>query len=459
MAIRVDIDEQDLQRLHNETGKRVNRRTIILSASCAIIAAAAAAAGAAAWRSFQVLADARMNAAPLREPAAALGVSVVLIAAVIFIGALLFKARRKLRAATRRERVKHGLTVGRFEFFFTDKALIKKGAKATRKIRWAGLDRIAETKSNIVFWRRGEVFAFMPKDGLADPALYEKLVRIHGPAISSKLSCREDAGANPHKIAFECTKQDYDEYRRLYADRFDGPLAVFRQTFQWPAWPPVLLFFSLAAAGLAAYGYVATLNLAAGAVALTALFSAVLIFILNGELFRGPAHPFRKGARWPYAQSELISITLFKSGVCVTRGDGEEIYPWTVFERFVNCPLTAYLMLTPQTVLPAPKRAFLDKVHFQAFANYARAQINAAQKQTAAHRSARLTRGLSPGAKKASAPKALPARRAAKALPRNPAPKALPPAAAPKAAPGKKAKGSAIDAVRIAAKARAAALS
>ncbi len=463
MAIRVDIDEQDLKRLHKETDRRFNRQAIMLSASCAIILLAAAAGIVATRRSFQGLAAAHAHDASLTAPAAALAISVLLIVVAGFVGGLLFKARRKLRAASRRDAVKRGLTTGRFEFFFTDKALIAKGAQATRKAAWAGLDRIAETKSNIVFWRRGQVFAFLPKEGLADAALYEKLARIHGPAIANKLSCRDKAGANPHKIAFECARDDYDEYHRLYLDRLDGRSAIFRRIFQWPAWPPVLLVFALAIATLAAYGFVATASIAAGAVALIAALSAIFIFCLNTEFFRGPAHPLQRRTRWPYAQSELISLALFKSGVCVTRSDGEEIYPWTAFERFVSCPLTAYLVLTPQIVLPAPKRAFLDKVHFQAFVNYARAHIDGARKQTAVQARARLTRQLLPGVKKAktrqNVVKALPARAPLKALPRKIAPKALSPKAMPKASSRKKGQGSAVDAVRSAAKARIAAAS
>ncbi len=459
MAIRVDIDEQDLHRLHRETSKRLSRQTITLAAACAILLLAATAASAATWRSFQMLADARLGGAAIAGPAAALAVSTLFGAAVVFVGILLFKARRRLHKADRQERSKNGLTTGRFEFFFTDAALIARSPQATRKAPWAGLDRIAETKSNIVFWRRGEVFAFLPKNGIADPAFYERLVRIHGPAISGKLTCRDGAGANPHKITFECTSRDFDEYRRLYFDRLDGRLAIFRQVFHWPAWPPVLLFFSLAVAGLAAYAYLAELSAAAGLVGAAATVAAALIFFLNAALFRGPAHATQKSARWPYAQSELISLALFKGGVAVTRGDSEEIYPWTAFERFINSPLTAYLALSPQIVLPAPKRAFLDKVHFQAFANYARAHIDAARKRASASSRASLTRRLTPGVKRAKpkqpVAKALPARLPAKALP---GPKALPPVPAPKAPPVKKPKSNAVDAVRSAAKARAAAL-
>ncbi len=452
MAIRVDIDEQDLKILRKETGKRFSRQTMILSASCAIILLAAATATFVMWRGWLLLAEARTDAAAPTMAIGALVSAMALIVLTGFAGVLLIKARRKLHSANHLDRVKPGLTTGRFEIYFSDKALIAKGAQGTRKINWAGLDRIAETKSTIVFWRRGEIFAFLPKAGLADNALYEKLIRIYGSRISNKLSCDDNAGANPHKIAFEYTKRDHAEYRGLHHDRLDGWPAVFRRIIQWPAWPPMMFGLSLFTGALAAYSFIVTLSIAAGALASIAALAAIFVFWLNAELFRGPAHPPHKGAQWPFAQSELVSLTLFDGGVCVTRNEGEEIYPWTAFERVVICPLTAYFVLTPQIVLPAPKRAFLDKVHFQAFANYARTHISGAHSHSAAQKKARMARRLSPGAKysakKQRPVKALPAPAPAKSLPQKAGPKALPPS--PKGAGP-----DALNAVRSAAKARA----
>jgi len=450
MAIRVDIDAQDLNVLRKETRKRFTRQTMMLAASWAIIVLIAATAVFALWRGLELLAVARADAAPMTVAIGALALSVLLVALGGFSGTVLLKARRKLHAASQRDSVKAGLTIGRFEFHFTDKALIAKGAQGTRKVYWAGLDRIAETASTIVFWRRGEIFAFLPKAGLADAALYEKLVRIYGPSVSNKLSTGEDAGANPHKITFECTKQDYAEYRRASADRFDGWPSLFRRILQWAPWPPVIVLLSILAAILAGFSFVATLSITAGALAVIAALSAAVVFYLNAELFRGPSHPNRKDAHWPFAQSDLVSLTLFDSGVCVTRGECEEIYPWTAFERLLVCPLTAYLALTPQIVLPAPKRAFTDKIHFQAFTNYARARMKNARTRTAAHKKARLARQLSPGVKHQAKKtiKALPAPAKTRPLPRKAPPRALPPAT------DKTGRG-ALDAVRSAAKARA----
>lgn len=449
MAIRVDIDAQDLSLLRKETGKRFDRQTMLLAASCAIITFIAATAIFVFWRALHMFAAARAEAAPINIAIAALALSAMAFALSIVVAFMLRKSRRKLDAATRRDSAKPGLTTGRFEFYFTEKALIAKGAQATRKINWAGLDRIAETKSMIVFWRRGEVFAFLPKAGLADGALYEKLVRIHGPAVSNTLSNRHDAGADPHKITFESTRLDYAEYRQLYADRLDGWASFFRRMLQWAPWPTLVFFSSLAAAIFATYSFVVTLSIGAGALAIVSALTAAAVFYLNAEIFRGPAHPRRKGPRWPFAQSELVSVTLFDSGVCVSRGESEETYPWTAFDRIVICPLTAYLALTAQIVLPAPKRAFADKVHFRAFTDHARAQMKNAHAQAAAHKKARLARQLSPGVKHQSKKrvKALPAPAPTRSLPPKTAPKALPPSA-------EKSSRSALDAVRSAAKAR-----
>lgn len=449
MAVRIDIDAQDVKRLRKETGKRFSRQTMMLAVSCATIMLISAGAIFVLWRGLQLLAEARAENTPMTMAIGALALSASLIVFSAFSGVMLVKARRAIYAVNHRDNVKPGLTTGRFEFHFTDKALIVKGAQGTRKINWAGLGRIAETTSMIVFWRRGEIFAFLPKAGLADAAFYEKLVRIHGPAVANKLSSRDDAVTNPHKIKFECTQQDYAEYRRRHADQIDGWLSVFRHVVQWAPWPVILVLLASIAAMVATYSFVATLSVAAGVIAISATLSAAAVFFANAETFRGPAHPGRRDAHWPFSQSEPFSLTLFDGGVCVTRGECEEIYPWTAFEQLAFCPLTTYLVLTPQIVLPAPKRAFTDKVHFQAFCNYARAHMKNAHTQTAARKKARLARQLAPGVKHQSKKKikALPAPAPARALPRKAPPKALPPSA------DKTARG-ALDAVRSAAKAR-----
>ena len=455
MAIRVDIDEQDLKRLHKETRKRFDAETITLFISCAIVGAGFVTALFFAWSRLQKLSGVGLNieTAWIAAASAAAGFC-------IFLGILLFRGRWAQNAMAHRETAKRGLATGRFEFHFTDKALIIKAAQATRKFAWPGLDRIAETKSNIVFWRRGKVVAFMPKDSLANPALFEKLTRLHGPAIANKLSCSDLASANPHKITFECTAADYAEYWRGYAAKRDGKLGLLRPIFHWRLWPPVLFVAALAIAVLSVYGFTTTFEIMLGALAVLSAAAAVLIFLVNPELFRGPGYPLRKEGRWPFGQSEIVSLTLFKDGVCISRGDNDEIYPWSAFEGLIIGRLAAYLALTPRDVLPAPKRAFVDKVHFQTFANYARAHMNAARNQIAARSQARLARQLSPGAKRKKppptrlpAPKAPTSKAPQKKLPAKTVPKALPPKRAPKALPAKS-KKSAVDAVRAAAKAR-----
>ena len=461
MAIRVDIDEQDLLRLHKDTARRFSRETALLAASCAIIALAAAGAVAGLWRAYEALAEARFDVAVATGPAVMLGLCLLCLTLLCSVSVLIAKMRGKHERARRQGAAKPGLTTGRFEFLFTDAALIIKGAEATRRAAWASLDRIAETKSSIVFWRRGAIFAFMPKDALSDPAFYEKLLRIHGPQVSNKLSTGKDGGVDPHRISFECSKEDYEEFERYALQQADAPAALLQAIFQWRAWPPVLFFFSLAMTSFAGFVFIKTLAIQALAVAALAGLAAVLIFVLKPTAFRGAAHPFRKPRRWPYAQTDLVSVALFKSGVCVTRSGVEDVYSWAAIDRFINCPLTAYLTLSPVIALPLPKRAFLDKVHFQTFTTYARAQIKDARTHAAVTSKARLARQLAPGLKRTkpsrTAAKALPPATPAKALPKKPAPKALPPKSAPKGGAPKTKSKSAVDAVRSAARARAAA--
>ncbi len=455
MAIRVDIDTQDLKRLHKETRKRFTSKAFTPAVSIAIIIASFLAMLFIAWNQYQNLSSLGLNleSAGVAGATAAAGL-------FLFFGVLLVRGRWMRNTVIHRESAKHGFSTGRFEFHFTDKALIVKAAQTTRKFAWPGLDQIAETKSNIVFWRRGKVVAFIPKDGLAYPALFEKLTRIHGPSIANKLSCNASERSNPHKITFECTTSDYAEYWGRYREIHDGRAAVLRSVFFWRAWPPILFVTAICLAGLSAYGFISTFDITLGVISASAVLSAALLFLFNSETFRGPGYPSQKEARWPFAQSELVSLALFKGGVCVSRGDSDEIYPWSAFDGMIITRLNAYLALTPRDVVPAPKRAFIDKIHFQTFANYARAHISAAKNQVAARSQARLARQLSPGAKlKKPSPKRLPApkkpvaKAPQKKLPARATPKALPAKPTPKALPAKGQK-SAVDAVRAAAKAR-----
>ena len=460
MAIRIDIDEQDFARLQKETAPRFSRDTALLLSACAIIALGVAAAGTGLWRGFLALQAARASGAALAEPGIIIGAASLIFMALCVAALIIRKSRRKLVATRQRAAIKRGITIGRFEFMFTDAALVIKGAQGTRRASWASLDRITETKSMIVFWRRGDVFAFMPKNSLKDPAFYERLVRIHGPAIANKLECGKKGGVDPHRVSFECFDRDYAEHRRFFLTQTDAPSALLQQFFHWRAWPPILLLATFLIAGSASYIFVKTFSIAAGAVAVISTIASVAIFFLNAAMFRGAAFPFRKPARWPFAQSELVSVALFESGVCVTRGGVEEVYPWSAIERLIACRLTAYLTLTPLIVLPLPKRAFIDNTHFQAFASFAKARIKAAGHEAAAASTERLARRLAPGAaprKTPSTPKATPQQTSVKRLPAKTKPKALPPAAPPKALPPSKKSKTAVDAVRAKAKARVAA--
>ncbi len=456
MAIRVDIDEEDLNRFLKETCKRSRQDIAVLASACATVLGGGLSALFVAWRTAGSLSG------PISSPSlVTLAGAVICASGFAFLAFAIFRGRRRNAGAARRETAKAGLTTGRFEFHFSDKALIVKGAQATRKFAWPGLDRIAETKTNIVFWRRGEPVAFIPHSSIADSGFYEKLARLYGPAVSNKLAGGSGGGANPHKITFECTEGDFAEYQRHYNASRDGRLASLRRLFHWPLWPAMLFTAALAVTAFSVYGFIMQGGLTLGALSAAAGVSSVFLFLLSDKNFQDRALKLKKRSVWPFASSELFSVTLFRDGFCVSRGDSDEIYPWSAIEQFMVCPLTSYLVLTPQLIVPAPKRAFVDKVHFRAFANYARAHIEAAKKQSTEQSEARLARQLSPGVSVKKTPKSLPAPKAAsgkapqKKLPGKPAPIALPAAKPKPSAAPVKSNQSAVAAVRAAAKARA----
>jgi|GEM_PF-5830408 len=454
MALRIDIDADDFAVMRKETGKRFTRKTAMIAGAVAAHLFFSGFAGFGAWRAFEAVSNARLAGAPLAGPAVGLGASIFMLALLSVIAVFAFRARKQQRNERRNAGLKNGVNCGRLEFMFSGDALVIKGALATRRAVWASLDRVSETKSNIVFWRRGAVFAFIPKNSLRDPAFFEKLMRIHGPAIKNKLS-KDGAVADPHRVSFECDDGDFAEFRMDALRRTDRAAAMLQQTARWPAWPSILFVFSLAGAGLAAYAFVTTLSIAAGGVAIGAgALTGALVFF-NPSVFRNARHHSGGSRKHPFARNELIAISLFKGGVRIERAGLEETYPWSAFERFAVYPHTAYLVTGPTMATPIPKRAFLDNVHFKTFAAFARALIADAKKSAKAASKARFARQLSPGAKAKKLP---PAARAPKALPRPAAPKALPPASAPKASPGKKSQKSALDAVRSSAKAQVAAL-
>lgn len=392
MAIRVDIDENDIMALVRATQPRLSAATISFAAILTFLFFACLGAG---YSAYIALAPVLSASSPVPATAYFAPASLALMALASIVAAfIVVQERRRQRQDLTLDRIKPGLTTGRFEFNFTDAYLIVKGPLVTKKALWGALDRIEETKKSIIFWRRGRVFAFIPTDMIADEGFYERLMRVHGPAIDNNLSFDKEKEANPHSVQFEWRKADLDEYRGAYRNRLDGQLSFLRAMGEWRPWRPILFTLALQITlGAAIIGAV-SFSVTALAIALAAGALAVAIVFLDTDYFRGPAHPTGKNSDWPFAQSEIVTVTLADAGVFLHRAGGDEIFTWSGVAQLVECKLAAYLVLSPRQVIPLPMRAFMNKVHYAAFTNYAQAQVNAAQKALASKSSDRMARAL-----------------------------------------------------------------
>jgi hypothetical protein len=155
---------------------------------------------------------------------------------------------------------------------------------------------------------------------------------------------------------------------------------------------------------------------------------AIAIFFLDADYFRGPAHPSKKDKDWPFSQSEIVTVTLADAGVFLHRAGGDEIYGWAGVSAIIERPLTLYLVLSPRMVVPLPKRAFMNHVHYAAFANFARARVDGAKQAITSKSNNRMVRTL--GGAKTKRPRKAPVPTPAKAAP----PMAAKPTSAPSAA-------------------------
>lgn len=413
MTLRVDIDERDIARLLRDIDGRFSRqarRAFVAYAACGAVFVAASVAAIGAGLSVMA-AQGDVGAVDWRD-LALLGASLV-VGVLACVGAgLTFGANKTLAAARLKDLSKTGLATGRFEFNFTKQALIARHGALLRKFSWFGLDRIEETKANIIFWRRGAVAAFIPRNGVRDEALFEKLSRIHGPAIGNKLSVKKGEGVNPHKVVFEARADDLRDYARLRLRQRDKRIARMSAFLAWPAWPAVLLVLSLQGAGLCAYYLVSGLSLEAG------LGLAASLAVLGLVWRRAAAHPVAspaasprggKAGASPFRQSEMVSVVLANDGVMVRREDGEAVYPWDAFDGVAHTPFAFCLVLSPEDVIAAPKRAFIDKHHFKAFTTFAKTRLDASRQHRARRLDDRIARSANPSRRPASPAPAGPA--------------------------------------------------
>lgn len=403
LSIRADIDPQDIANLQRDMRKRFTRDSISLAATATLLTMSFAVAGIAAWRAFAALeqAGAAPAAATFAQAARAASpefMALILCAAImtacIAAAALTYKARRARLNARKRERIKHGVTIGRFDYQFTEGHLVIKGPLALKKIAWSAIVRIENAKSALIFHNYDGTFEFLPKNAIKQNGLLEVLQKNHGAAIRSNLSFDEAVHAKPLSVSFECTPADLAEYRACYHRQREGAVSALRALAQWRPWPAYLFlaFALIAAASL----YVAfrAFDLAAAAAGFGFALAAAGVFMTNSRLFRGPAYPFRKGKKWPFAQSEMMSVTLSKSGVFINRNGSAEVIEWQGVQEFLERRLTSYLVVTPDYAVPVPKRVFLNAEHYRTYSSFAKARLSEASRARAEQKQQRLMSSL-----------------------------------------------------------------
>ncbi|PQA86430.1 YcxB family protein [Hyphococcus luteus] len=422
MSIRADIDPQDIANLQRDVRKRITRASMSLAGTAALLAALFFSAGFAAWRAFTEIAES--SAAPLAASFAQLlraptpdfitfVISIAVMAFSIIAAVGVYKARRALDKAKRQARLKNGLTIGRFDYQFTENFLVIKSPMALKKVAWSAIDRIENAKTNLIFWKYDGSFEFLPKNVIKQKDLLETLLKNHGAAIKSNLSFDEAVHAKPLSVSFECFPEDLAEYRAHYHRQREGVTSLLRGFAQWRPWPAFLflVFAGLAAAAL--YTAFRAFDLAAAAIGFAAAFAAAGVFIANARFFRGPAHPLRKDKKWPFAQTEITVVTLSKSGLFISRNGVTEAVEWQGVQQFLECRLTSYLVIMADYAVPLPKRIFLNAEHYRAFSSFAKARLSEASRVRAEHKQQRLMSSLhgNQGSKQAQA-KAAPAPKA-----------------------------------------------
>lgn len=403
MTIRADIDPQDIANLHRDMRKHVTRASVSLAATAGALATAFAVAGFAAWQAFTGIAQAGAAPAAEKFSRAARTLSpdfvVVALSAAVMVfciagAALVYKARRARHETRKRERIKDGVTVGRFDYQFTESHLVIKTPTALKKVAWSAIDRIENARSNLIFHKYDGTFEYLPKNAIKQNGLLEVLQKNHGAAIKSNLSFDEAVHAKPLSVSFESIPSDLAEYRAYYHRQREGVVSLLRAAAQWRPWPAYLfLAFALIAAG-SLYVAFRTFDLVAAAAGFGCALAAAGAFIVNSRLFRGPAYPFRKGKKWPYAQSEMMTVTLSKSGVFVNRNGSAEIIEWQGVQDFVERRLTSYLVVMPDYAVPIPKRVFLNAEHYRAFSSFAKARLSEASRARAEQKQQRLMSSL-----------------------------------------------------------------
>ncbi|MFC2954017.1 YcxB family protein [Marinicaulis aureus] len=401
--MRVDIDKQDIANALADTRKKFDRAKAGLIISFNLLGVVFCAAMFGLWRAVTAITatapalsvDGVLNAfhenpAPFYLFCASASFAI----AAILTAVAIFKARRKRAAAHKEEALNHSLNAGRFEFIFSAEKLTIMGPLAVKKISWQNIRAIEKRKSSIVFHRKDGGYDFIPKNVIPNDNFYDLMMVKHGSLINKACPYEEAHLAKPLSIVYEAVRGDLDDYYAQYFKKRDGKLFFIRRLCAWKPWAP-FLFLTFAALAVAS-GFVAfqTYSLVQAGAAIAAALAAGAILVTKSSYFRGPAHPFRKNADWPYAQTDLTTVSLNKEGVFHARHGATDIIKWGAFSGYAESKRFGYLVIAPKQVIALPKRAFLNKAHFEDFTLYAKRNITLAKKQKSDAEHGRMMRSL-----------------------------------------------------------------
>ncbi|WP_428409984.1 hypothetical protein [Hyphococcus sp.] len=412
--MRVDIDRQDILNALADTRKTFDRAKAGLVISLSLTAGIFLAAAFGAWRgAAAIMAEApALSLEGLRfaysmDPDAFFGMAASLGMASLsfFTGLAILAARRKRAAARKEEALSHPLNAGRLEFIFSAEKLTIMGPLSVKKISWQNIAKMESRKSSIVFHRKDGGFEFIPKNVVPNENFFDLMTVKHGPLLNKPCSYEEAHLAKPLSITYEASRGDLDDYYAQYFKKRDGKFHTLRRLAQWRPLAPFLFLVAAAFAGMFGYTAFNTYSLLHAGAAMGCALAAGAIFVMNGSYFRGPAHPFRKNEGWPYAQTDLVTVSLSKDGVSHARHGATDVIRWGAFSAYMESRLFGYLVVAPKHVIALPKRAFLNKAHFDDFTAFAKRSMTLAKQQKSDAERGRLVRSFGQKEAQAAQPK------------------------------------------------------
>lgn len=391
MLIRIDIDDKDIASVLRETRKRFDRSAYEFMFSAGALTLIGADSAIKSWRTIGAIFTAGELSFGVFYPAIA---AVAVLALCVFTMAAIVEARRRGKRATLEEAKKAGFSIGRFEYLLSEECLIIRGPLVVKKIVWSNFERVESKKENIILWRKNGLFEFIPKNVIKNEDELLAEIAKHSDAIKKSFSFSESPNAKPLSVMFEFRDSDMDDFYSHHDSMLDGKFNFLRRIYYWPPLKPFLFAACVAISGFALYAAINMASFVSAGVSFVFAAAAAGLFITNASYFRGPAFPAMKKAPWPYAQAELMNVTLSEKSVHFSRRGQSEILQWAAFEDYYETRLYAYLIVAQNHVIPIPKRAFLGKEHFKAFSGYAKQNILRAQRQMDALKRDRLMRSL-----------------------------------------------------------------